>query len=132
MESAAADRPGSDNELVQAVGMLIAASVRLDPDPADKIGLMLSQLVRNASHEGSRIVAVVFLRELCGILDDAKTGWAAEGWPTPEETMQWIVDVVRTGVDNIEAGADPWTQGEPAPTPALEAVPSPTTAETAG
>ena len=115
MESAAADLPGSDNELVQAVGMLIAASVRLDADPADKIGLMLSQLVRNASHEGSRVVAVVFLRELCGILDDAKAGWTSEGWPTPEETMQWIAAVVRTGVDNIAAGLDPWTQGDPEP-----------------
>jgi len=123
MQAAAVGHPEADTELVQAVGMLIAASVRLDADPADKIGLMLSQLVRTASHEGSRVVAVMFLRDLTGILEDAHAGWTADGWPAPVETLQWVSEVVKTGVDNIEAGLDPWSQGDdeaPAPAAAAE------------
>jgi len=113
MQAAATGRVGAEEELIQAVGMLIAASVRIEADPADKIGLMLSQFVRSAAEQGSRVIAVAFMREMAAILGDAETEWKAADWPvTPAEVHEWIASVLATGIENIEAGREPWAQDD--------------------
>ena len=97
----------------RGVADLLAVSIRLDPDPADKIGVMLSELVRNSVGHTAKARCVEWFNQLILTFDEAAAAWDTEGWPTPQQTLEWVTAVVRRGAENLEAGHDPWGDEEP-------------------
>ena len=106
METANADA------LSRGVADLMAAMIRLDPDPAEKIGIMLSEMVRNGVGETARARCVEWFNQLILTIEGASAAWDTEGWPTPQQSLEWVTSVVRGGTENLEAGHEPWFDDE--------------------
>lgn len=85
----------------RGVADLLAASLRLDADPADKIGVMLSDMVRASSAETGKVLILQWFTDLQGVLAAAIEGWDESGWPTPKETLEWTVELIKAGAENV-------------------------------
>lgn len=99
---------GKPEAIERGVADLLAASLRLDADPAEKIGLMLAQLCGQSVQSLSRQITQTTLTELDRILADAGTDWERDGWPTPAEILAWLRELVSLGAQNVAEGHDPW------------------------
>ncbi len=96
-----------ERALAQSVENLVAATVRTDADPAQKVARYLLELVAQLLVAQARHGAAT-LRRLSAMLDDATQAWGGEGWPDAKGVAAWIRDVVAIGADNLEDGEDPW------------------------
>lgn len=99
------------NKLVGGIQDLIAATLRTDPDPAEKIAVYLLQLVGDLmmAHRSSDYAV---LERLSGELDASRSEWDASGWPTTQDVIQWLVEIIEIGKDNLAGGRDPWPSEE--------------------
>ncbi len=96
-----------DRALSIAVQNLIAATVRTDADPAQKVASYLLELVALLLTAQAKHGAIT-LQKLVTMLDDAIHAWEGDGWPDAKGVAAWIRDVVAVGIENLEAGDDPW------------------------
>ena len=98
-------------KLADGVVALIAATLRTDPDPAEKVATYLVQLVADLmmAHRASDFAV---LERLSAELDTAKSEWDASGWPTTQDVIQWISEIIEIGKDNLAAGREPWPSEE--------------------
>lgn len=98
-----------ERALTIAVQNLIAATVRTDADPAQKVAQYLLQLIAVLLTAQAKHGAAT-LRRLLTLLDDAMHAWEGDGWPDAKGVAAWIRDVVAVGADNLGDGDDPWPQ----------------------
>lgn len=94
-------------KLADGVQHLIAATLRTDPDPAEKIAIYLLQLVGDLmmAHRASDYAV---LERLSGELDSARSAWDESGWPTTQDVITWMCEIIDIGKDNLAGGRDPW------------------------
>lgn len=98
-------------KLAGGVQDLIAATLRTDPDPADKVAFYLLQLVAELMAE-HRNMGVALLQRLDGELAGAQTAWNETGWPPTREAVGWIRAAIEVGIENLQADRDPWPSDE--------------------
>lgn len=96
-----------ERALTCGVENLIAATVRTDADPAQKVARYLLELVAllltaQAKHGSAT------LRRMQAMLDEAIAAWGADGWPDAKGVAAWIRDLLTVGADNLDEGEDPW------------------------
>lgn len=101
----------NSDKLVDGIRDLISATLRTDPDPAHKVATYLLQLVADLmiAHRSSDYSV---LERLAGELDASRAEWDASGWPTTQDVVQWITEIIEIGKDNLAAGRDPWPDEE--------------------
>lgn len=110
LRGVAAGEAGADEAVVRAVGTMLASMVRLEADPAFKVGMTCSQLVQAGTIETGKAMALAALSSFQALLQSAQADWTAEGWSaagTPE-VVQWILDMLSIGIDNVREGHAPW------------------------
>ena len=97
-----------------AVEDLIASTLRTTADPGLKVARYLMQLVSEVlaaqARHGYRT-----LERLSEQLDEAVLDWDGEeggNWPPAKDAVQWIVDVVKAGKDDLELGHEAWADEE--------------------
>ena len=102
---------GNPEAISRGLTDLIAAMIRIDADPAEKIGEMLSELTRVSIAATTQAKVVEWLDELSKTLADASAEWASGEWPSAADVMQWVTDTVSAGVVNVRNGHAPWVDG---------------------
>jgi hypothetical protein len=112
------------------VGDMLAASLRLEADPADKIGEMLANLASTTAAEMGRAAVTISLQQLGQVLAESKDAWAKAGWTvTAEEVVTWATDLVSLGAQNVADGFPPWAFDDAAADPGVVEAAEPTPAE---
>lgn len=109
MQKAAVGQPGAEDEVVKAMGTMFAAMWRLEADPSYKVGITCAQLVKEGTAQTSKAMMVAGLSALLTLLKSAQSEWAAAEWSASADSIvQWIVDTVACGIDNVKDGHPPW------------------------
>lgn len=101
---------GNPDAISRGVADLLAASLRLDADPAEKIGEMLAELVRSSVAYTARMRCTEWFNQIVLTIDEAVADWDNEGWPKSQDVASWIADVVRRGSENLHAGHEPFAE----------------------
>ncbi len=122
MAYAASGAPDGDDVLTQTIGAYLAASIRTEADPAAKIGVVCAQMVRHGANEIGKHIGLGFMNKLAEILNDAALAWDKDGWTvTGKEQLQWVLDLLGFGAENVAEGRLPWPDEPPAePEPSAE------------
>lgn len=94
------------------VAALLAAVIRMDPDPAHVIALQLApsfvQLtVASASHHQNKIGAGI-LRRLAQRLQADREAFEADGWSDPPATFDYVCKLVEFCAVELDNGIDPF------------------------
>lgn len=104
---------GNGAAVERGVADLMAASLRLDPDPAEKVGVMLSQLARTSAAETAKANCIAWLKRLVEILGETNNEFARDGFPSGKVVLEWVIEVVGAGLDDVRAGHAPWSEAAP-------------------
>jgi hypothetical protein len=96
-------------KLAGGIQDLIAATLRTDPDPAEKIAGYLLQLVGDllSAHRASDFSVLERLEQEIAA---ARTDWDRDGWPTIGAVFQWLAEVIEIGQSDLAAGREPWAE----------------------
>ena len=114
MAYAASGADDGDDVLTQTIGAYLAASIRTEADPAERVGQVCAQMVRHGANEIGKHIGIGFMNKLAQILGEAAMAWEKDGWTvTGKEQVQWVLDLLGFGAENIAAGQLPWPD-EPA------------------
>lgn len=100
---------GNPDATARALAALFAAVIRLDPDPAEHLGTMLVQMMNANAKLESHAYMVGWLGRLQEILQTAKMDFDAGAYPSAAETLQWTIDTVTAGADDLRGGHEPWS-----------------------
>lgn len=106
---------GKPEALNEAVAALLAAGIRLDPDPAQWIGNLLMAQLNDSVGMVSRALLLRWLANLQAVLETAKEEWNSSKWPTASDTLAWVANTVAAGVLDVQDGHEPWTEVEQEP-----------------
>jgi len=101
-----------ETKLKLAVEDLVASTLRTDADPGLKVARYLMQLVSEVLAAQARH-GFMTLTKLDEQLDQAVTDWNEnKDWPAAPEAVQWVVDLVKAGRDDLELGQEAWASDE--------------------
>jgi hypothetical protein len=116
MAYAASGADDGDDVLTKTIGAYLAACIRTEADPAERVGLVCAQMVRHGANEIGKHIGLGFMNKLAEILTEAGVAWERDGWTkaTAKEQLQWIMDLLGFGAENIAAGQLPWPDDPPA------------------
>ncbi len=94
------------------VAALLAAVIRMDPDPAHVIALQLApsfvQLtVASAAHHQNKIGSGV-LRRLAQRLESDREAFETDGWSDPPTTFDYVRELVEFCAVELDNGVDPF------------------------
>lgn len=95
-----------------AISSLLAAMIRMHADPASEIATQLApSLVRltneSAAAQQGRIGAAALERLSAKLLEE-RSGFAADGWPSPEETLFYAIKFIEYCAAELHSGGNPF------------------------
>lgn len=94
--------------MADAVAALLAAVIRLDPDPAQHIGEMLVAQLGQATGVVSQQMFLQWMSNLQTVLSDAQKEWSTSQYPSGAETLDWVIAAISAGVEDVQSGHEPW------------------------
>lgn len=99
-----------------AVAAMLAAVIRQDHDPGHTIARVLAPsfvvLAQRSATTQRGQVAAVTMRQLHERLEAERASFAENGWSSPEETFDYIVEVVEFCAAELHHGKDPFSTEE--------------------
>jgi len=99
---------GKTEKISPAIAALLEAGLRLDPDPAQFVSILLAKQSDDMIEWKSRVRVHQWFGDLLAVLDDAERGWELTQYPLGKAMLAWIREVIEAGRVDVEQGHVPW------------------------
>lgn len=106
-------RQGNMPAFKQAYGDMFATAIRLAPDPAEQVGMLLTQIVLTVqATKALEMAAGPLLGRVKIEIDACREDIAAERWDPDQDVLAYLSEWLEVGYGNAVRGLEPWPDGD--------------------